>query len=303
LKAGSRKRRFYWLDYVVVGAVLLFAAFVAFRVNLVLKYHWDWTYIPNYILRYDEEDQIWVANLLLHGFLTTVRLAIWGSVLAAVIGVLFGLCRISRSLFLRMLGRTYVELIRNIPPLVFLFVFYFFISSQIMPILGIDQMVRDASPEKLAVISVLFGRPELLSNFISGLIALSIFEAAYVTEIVRAGIQAIDRGQWEGAQSVGLSRLDVMRYVILPQAIKRVVPPLANQFISLIKDSSIVALVSIQELTFMALDVVVATSRVFEVWITVAVMYFVICFGFSMGFLRLEKRMGLADTRDRERGS
>jgi polar amino acid transport system permease protein len=301
VRAGSRKRRIHWLDYVVVGAVLLFVGFVAFRVGSVLKYHWDWTYIPHYILRYDDDDQNWVANLLLHGFLTTVRLAIWGSILAAVIGVLFGLCRISQTLFLRMLGRSYVELIRNIPPLVFLFVFYFFISSQIMPILGIDQMVRDASPETLAVISVLFGRPELLSNFISGLIALAIFEAAYVTEIVRAGIQAIDRGQWEGAQSLGLSRLDVMRDVILPQAIKRVVPPLANQFISLIKDSSIVALVSIQELTFMALEVVVATSRVFEVWSAVALMYFVICFGFSLGFDRLEKRLGLADTRDRER--
>jgi polar amino acid transport system permease protein len=302
VKAQSRKWRVHWLDFVVLGAVLLVVGFVAFRVGSVLKYHWDWTHIPNYILRFDEDDQRWVANLLLHGFLTTVRLALWGSLLAAAIGVFFGLCRISQNLFLRMLGRSYVELIRNVPPLVFLFVFYFFISSQMMPILGIDEWVREASPETLAVVSVLFGRPGLLSNFISGLIALAMFEAAYVTEIVRAGIQAIDKGQWEGAQSLGLSRLHVMRDVILPQAIKRVVPPLANQFISLIKDSSIVALVSIQELTFMALEVVVATSRVFEVWITVALMYFVICFGFSMGFDRLEKRLGLADSRERERG-
>ncbi len=292
-----KKPRLHWLDFVIVGAVSAFVVFVGWRVGSVLKYKWDWTYIPNYILRFDEDEQRWVANLLLHGFLTTLRLAIWASLLAAIIGVVFGLFRTSRSLFLRMVSRTFVEIIRNVPPLVFLFIFFFFISSQIMPLLGIEGFVRRASEPSLAVISVLFGRPDQLGNFVSGLIALAIFEAAYVTEIVRAGVQSVDKGQWEGSQSLGLSRLNVLRLVILPQAVKRVIPPLANQFISLIKDSSIIALISIQELTFMGLEVVVATSRVFEVWTTVALMYFVICFGFSMGFDRIEKRLGLADGR------
>lgn len=291
----SRRRRFHWLDVAIVMAVVALIVFVAIRVNSVLRYDWDWSEIPNYILRYDTEDERWVANLLLHGFFTTLRLALWGNLLAAVIGIVFGLCRISNNLFLRMISRTYVELIRNIPPLVFLFVFYFFISSQITPLLGVDAFVREASPGTLSVLSLLFGRPELLPNFVAGLIALAMFEGAYMTEIVRAGIQAIDKGQWEAARSLGLSRLDVLRDVILPQAVRRVVPPLANQFISLIKDSSIIALISIQELTFMAIDVVVATSRVFEVWITVAAMYFIICAGFSIGFEQLERRMGLSD--------
>ncbi len=295
MRGRNRRRRLHWLDAVAVGAVAALVAYVAIRVGSVLRYEWDWSYIPHYVLRYDEDDQRWVANLLLHGFLTTLRLAIWGNILAAVIGTAFGLCRISNNLFLRMLSRSYVELIRNIPPLVFLFIFFFFISSQFMPLLGIDRFVRDASPGTLAVITVLFGRPELLPNFAAGLIALAMFEGAYVTEIVRAGVQSIDKGQWEGARSLGLSRLDTMRDVILPQAIRRVVPPLANQFISLIKDSSLVALISIQELTFMAIDVIVATSRLFEVWITVAAMYFIICAGFSIGFDRLERRLGLGD--------
>ncbi len=297
MRLKARKRRFHWLDVVIIASVLALVAFVALRVNSVLRYDWDWTHIPNNILRYDAEEEGWVANLLLHGFLTTLRLAIWGNILAAVIGLVFGLSRISRSLFLRMVSRTYVELIRNVPPLVFLFVFYFFISSQIMPLLGIAAFVREASPETLAVISVLFGRPELLENFVAGLIALAMFEGAYVTEIVRAGVQSIDKGQWEASQAIGLSRLDTLRDVILPQAVRRVVPPLANQFISLIKDSSIIALISIQELTFTGLEVVVATSRVFEVWITIAAMYFVICAGFSAGFDRLERRLGLGDGR------
>ena len=297
MRPKARTRRFHWLDVAIITAVVALVAFVALRVNSVLRYDWDWTYIPNYILRHDA-DEGWVANLLLHGFLTTLRLAIWGNILAAVIGLVFGLSRVSRSLLLRMVSRTYVELIRNVPPLVFLFVFYFFISSQIMPLLGIAAFVREASPETLAVISLLFGRPELLENFVAGLIALAMFEGAYVTEIVRAGVQSIDKGQWEASQAIGLSRFDTLRDVILPQAVRRVVPPLANQFISLIKDSSIIALISIQELTFTGIEVVIATSRVFEVWITVAAMYFVICAGFSFGFDRMERRLGLSDGRE-----
>jgi polar amino acid transport system permease protein len=230
----------------------------------------------------------------MQGFWTTVRLTIWGSLLAAVIGLLIGLCRISHDRFLRMVGRTYVELIRNIPPLVFIFIFYFFISSQIMPLLGLDTLVRDAGPGTMAVVDLLFGDPKLLPQFVSGLVCLAMFEAAYVAEIVRAGIQSIGKGQWEAAESLGLSRFDQMRDVVLPQAIQRTLPPLASQFISLIKDSSIVSLISIQELTFMASQVVVSTQRVFEVWITVAAMYFGLCFVFSWLFARLERWMSKA---------
>lgn len=283
--------RLNWIDIVVLLLIAVAVAFVAYRVNVVLKYQWGWNSIPGYILRYDEELESWVPNLLLQGFFTTIRLSIWASVLAAVIGVALGLCRTSHNMFLRMVGRAYVELIRNIPPLVFLFIFYFFLSSQIMPLFNLDGLVRDASPTTLSVVSFLFGPPKLLDNFVGGMIALAMFEAAYVAEIVRAGVQSIDKGQWEAAQATGLSRWDVLRFVILPQAIKRVVPPLANQFISLIKDSSIISLISIQELTFMAQDVVIATHRLFEVWIVTAAFYFVICFGFSLAFSRLEKRL------------
>ncbi len=293
--AADRKRaRLNWLDIAVLTGIAAAIGYVAYRVNFVLAYNWEWGAIPNYLLRYDEDEQRWVANLLLQGFMTTIRLSIWASLLAAVVGVVLGLCRTSHNLFLRMVARAYVELIRNIPPLVFLFIFYFFISSQIMPLLNLEGMVREASPGTLAVVSWLFGEPKLLSNFASGLIALAMFEAAYVAEIVRAGVQSIDKGQWEAARSIGLSRIAVLRYVILPQAVRRVVPPLANQFISLIKDSSIIALISVQELTFMAGEVVIATARLFEVWITAAALYFLICFGFSLAFARLEKRLGVS---------
>ena len=98
-----------------------------------------------------------------------------------------------------MLSRAYVESIRNVPPLVFIFIFYFFISSRIMPLLGIEEFVRGASPETLAWLEMLFGPPQLVSNVISGILCLAMFEGAYVAEIVRAGIQSVPKSQTEQA--------------------------------------------------------------------------------------------------------
>ncbi len=291
----KKVRRFSWVDGVIIAVIVAFVATIVVRLQTSLNYNWDWgQIIPNYILRYDEETGRWLTNLLAKGFLTTIRLTIWGSIIAAVIGVVMGICRISNVLFLRLVSRTYVELIRNLPPLVFIFVFFFFISSQLVPLLGIDAFIRNASPTLLAVVSVLFGTPKLLTNFVSGLIVLSLFEGAFVTEIVRAGIQSIPKGQWEAGRSIGLSRWQLMRDVVLPQALHKVLPPLAGQFINVVKDSSIISLISIQELTFSAIEVSVSTGRIFEVWLTVAVMYFAICFLFSTVFRQLERRTARA---------
>ena len=288
-----RKPRLGWIDYAIFAVLIAAIAYVYYRVDTVLEYRWEWSIIPNYLYRWDEEQQQWVANLLMQGLYTTIRLALWGIVLAAVIGVVFGVMRTSRRLFPRMLSRVYVELIRNIPPLVFIFIFYFFISSQIMPLLGIEEFVRHAPPETLAWMEVLFGPPPLISNVISGIICLAMFEGAYVTEIVRAGIQSIPKTQTEAGLSIGLSRLQLMRYVILPQAVQRVVPPLAGQFITLVKDSSIVSLISIQELTFLAVETAVSTTRMFEVWITVAGLYFCVCYFCALLFDWLERHMAV----------
>ena len=285
--------RLGWIDLAVFAVLIAAVAYVWYRVDSVLEYRWDWSVIPHYLYRWDEEQQRWVANLLMQGLYTTIRLALWSIVLAAAIGVVFGIMRTSRRLFPRMLSRVYVELIRNVPPLVFIFIFYFFISSQIMPLLGIEELIRGASPETLAWLEFLFGPPKLISNVLSGVICLAMFEGAYVTEIVRAGIQSIPKTQTEAGLSIGLSRLKLMRYVILPQAVQRVVPPLAGQFITLVKDSSIVSLISIQELTFLAVETAVSTTRVFEVWITVAGLYFCVCWSCALLFDWMERRMAV----------
>ena len=291
----QRKRtRITLVDWLVLAAIVAAVAYVVYRVESVLHYNWQWFRVLSYVVRFDEETAAWVPNLLLEGLFTTLRLALWSMVAASVIGVTMGICRTSANLFLRMVGRLYVELIRNIPPVVFIFVFYFFISSQITPLLGIDVFVRTASPTTTTVIEWLFGPIGLFENFLSGAMCLALFEGAYITEIVRAGIQSVEKGQWEAARAVGLSRFDVFRDVILPQAIRVTLPPLAGQFITLIKDSAIVSLISIQELTFLAIEVAATTTKVFETWITVGFLYFMICFSLAVFFARMEKRMAAA---------
>jgi len=279
------------VDFLIISVVVSLVVFVVYRVENVLVYEWNWGLIFEYVFSWDEETGSLVPNLILKGLLMTLRLAFWATIAAAIIGLLMGLCRTSSNLFLRAMARIYVELIRNIPPVVFIFVFYFFISSQIMPLLGIDDFSSNPPAKWVPVIETLFGPIGLFSNFVSGVIVLAMFEGAYITEIVRAGIQSIDKGQWEAARAVGLSRFNVSRDIILPQALRKILPPLAGQFISLIKDSSIVSLISIQELTFVTMEVSNTTTRFFEAWIITAFLYFMICYPLAVLFSRLEKKM------------
>ena len=285
-------RRLTVLDMALFGLVLAAVVFVAWRVNSVLVYNWDWSRVLGFVARIDAETGQWVSNLLLQGLFTTIRLAFWGTILAAIIGLVMGYWRTCDTLALRIISRTYVELIRNIPPLVFIFIFYFFISSQLFPALGMDNIDRNSPWVDNAFFRFAFGEPALFTNFMSGLICLALFEAAYITEIVRAGIQSIDKGQWEAGRAIGLSRSNLLRDIIFPQAIRKILPPLAGQFITLIKDSAIISLISVQELTFLATEVAATTGKTFETWILVAAMYFALCYLFAFVFARLERRAG-----------
>jgi len=284
------RRRLTVVDWVLFGLVLAAVVFVVWRVNAVLVYNWNWSRVLNFVIRTDPETGVWVANLLLQGLLTTIRLAFWGTILAAIIGLVMGYWRTCDALALRIISRTYVELIRNIPPLVFIFIFYFFIASQLFPALGLNTIDTSSPWVDNAAFRIAFGDPKLLSNFLSGLICLALFEAAYITEIVRAGIQSVQKGQWEAGRAIGLSRFNLLRDIIFPQAIRKILPPLAGQFITLIKDSAIISLISVQELTFMATEVAASTTKVFETWILVGAMYFALCYFFAFVFARLERR-------------
>ena len=286
-----RRRVFTALDFFLLLMVAGAAGFIVYRITVKLDYAWNWSAIPQFLFRYDQEQERWVANYLVDGLLTTLRLSIWSSILAIALGLFMALARTGTSLFWRLCSRGYIELMRNLPPLVIIFLFYFFLSDQVIPSLGLDTLVDTASPGTQKLVAILFDNPETLPAFLSALVTLAVFESAYIAEIFRSGIESIGRSQWEAAYALGLSRGQCLRRVILPQAFRRVLPPLAGQLISLIKDSAIVSVISIQELTYQGTQLMASTYLTIEVWLTIAAMYLLLTFPCSLAVGRMDTRL------------
>ena len=286
-----KKPKFGLLDGALLLLCLAVGVYVYYRIKFGLEYKGNWGAIPQFILRRDSVTGSLVPNYLLQGLITTLKLSIWATILATIIGVIIALFRTSGNLFLRMVGRSYVELIRNLPPLIVLFIFYFFVVDQILPLLGVESFIRSRSPRGQEILAFFLAPKSLFVQFIAGVLSLAFFEGAYMAEIFRGGIESIERGQREAARSLGLSWIGEMRFVVMPQVIKRILPTLSNEFINTIKYSSIASVVSIQELTFMGRQAVTTTRYLFEVWITVSVMYMVLTLSLSLFTNVLENRL------------
>lgn len=285
-----KRRSFNPLDAVLLILLLCAAGFVVYRISVKLNYTWNWGIIPQFLFRYDQDSGQWVTNYLIQGLLTTVRLSLWSSILALALGLGMALARTGRSLYWQLVARTYIELMRNLPPLVIIFLFYFFLADQLTPLLNLDRLAISSSPGTQAFVAALFAPPEQLSAFLSALITLAVFESAYMAEILRSGIESIGRPQVDAAQALGLTRSQILRHVILPQAIRRVLPPLSGQMISLIKDSAIVSVISIQELTYQGTQLMASTYLTIEVWLTIAALYFLLTFPCSLAVDHLDRR-------------
>ena len=287
----ERRLRVTALDALVLCALAAFSLWVFHRIRVDLHYNWHFEAIPQYLFRFDEQRHAWVPNFLIKGFLTTIRLSIWSTMLATLIGVVMALFRVSRSLFRRMVGRTYVELIRNMPPLVLVFIVYYFVSDQILNAFGVNTLLQSLRPGAQEFLAGCCAPVSQLPVFVSAVAMLALYEGAYITEIVRAGIASIERGQWEASSALGFTKWQQMRHIIFPQATIRILPPLAGQVISTIKDSAIVSVISIQDLTFQGMEIMSSTYRTFEIWITITAMYFILTFTCSLAVRRLETAM------------
>lgn len=285
-----RLTKLHWLDWLILGLLALFLGYVWFQIEGTLRYKWRWEIMPQYLFRFDEEKGRWVANILMQGVFNTIRISVLAGVLALILGTLLGLARCAENLAIRMLARTYLEFLRNIPAVVVIFIFFFFLSEQLISAFNIEAWARGiARGESAWMWEIVFGDMRRFPSFISGVLVLALFESAFVGEIVRAGIQSIPRGQREAARSIGMSWTDEMRFVVLPQAMRKVVPPLANEFISLVKNSAIVSLISVHELTYKTVELVSSTRAIFEAWLITAALYFILCFSLSLLFRRLER--------------
>lgn len=202
---------------------------------------------------------------LLQGAKLTVQLTSIAVFFGIILGTIAGMIRLSKGP-LRLAAASYIDIIRGTPLLVQTFLIFYGLPS-------------------------LISRP--IPAYTAAVLALSINSGAYVEEIVRAGIQSIDKGQWEAAASLGLSGSQTMGLIILPQAFRRILPPLGNEFIALLKDSSLVSVIALEELVRKGQIIIGRTFRPFEVWLAVAVIYFVMTFAVSRLVNLAEKRVAV----------
>jgi len=197
------------------------------------------------------------------GFFTTVYLSVAALVLSLLIGLFFAYAQSSKIIPLRFFARFYIEIIRGTPLLVQILIFFYVFAAN----LGID------------------------NRYVAGVVILAIFSGAYVTEIVRAAVDSIDEGQFEAAKSLGMTPLQTQRYIIFPQAFKRMLPPLTGQFASIIKDSSLLSIISVSELTLNAQEVNAYTYSTLESYIPLAIGYLLLTYPISHLSRRMERRM------------
>ena len=207
---------------------------------------------------------------LIDGLYYTIALSVTAILISIIVGLLIALPGLARARPVRMVNRVYVELVRAVPILVLILWVYY----------GLPQ-VADIS----------------ISVFWAGVLALAISDSAFQAEIFRAGIQSIDRGQHEAAHSISLSYVDKMRFVILPQAIKRILPALGNQLVYMLKMSSLVSVIGMQELTRRANELVVTEYRPLEIYTILVLEYLVLILLVSAGVRWVERRMGAGETR------
>ena len=201
--------------------------------------------------------------LLLMGAGVTVQISALSVGFGLLIGMFVGMARLSKVWFVKTLAALYVDFIRGTPLLVQIFLIYFALP------LVVGQRI---------------------DPFIAAITACSVNSGAYVAEIFRAGIQSIDKGQMEAGRSLGMTWAQTMRYIILPQAFKRIIPPLGNEFIAMLKDSSLVSVIGFEELTRRGQLIIARTYGSFEIWLTVAFIYLVMTFTISRLVDYLERR-------------
>ncbi len=200
----------------------------------------------------------------------TLLLALWGLFFGCILGVVFGLLSVVPNKICNRISVVYVNLIRGVPMIVLAFFVYYGVPYAFKNLLGI---------------------PMIFSPLVAGTVCLALNCGAYMSEIIRAGIQAIDPGQMEAARSLGLTYWRSMFKVVLPQAIKNMIPSIVNQFIITLKDTSILSVIGFPELVNKAQNVIAITFKSFETWTIVAVMYLVVILALQQVALALERRL------------
>lgn len=219
--------------------------------------------IIEYFQSIDTQFVLSTGRLLLEGALVTLQITLVAVSFGVLIGLFVGVAELSSYRILRIPAKIYVDIIRGTPLLVQIFIIYFALPA----IIGMR-----------------------IEPYIAAVVACSINSGAYVAEIFRAGIQSIDKGQFEAGRSLGLTWYQTMIKIVIPQAFRRTIPQLGNEFIAMLKDSSLVSVIGFEELTRKGQLVIAATYRSFEIWSAVAIIYLVMTLTISRFVSYLEKK-------------
>jgi len=245
--AKNTSNRAYWLNTFLALAGFSFLVFLSFT---SLGYDLMWKGVWSY------------RSSFFQGYLMTILLSIIALVLSTILGILVGLAQQSKVIFLRILSRGYVEIIRGTPILVQILIFYYVIANS----LGID------------------------NRLLVGVCIMSVFSSAYIAEIIRSGIESVSKSQLETAVSLGFTNRQIYQHIIFPQVVTRILPPLTGQFAALIKDSSLLSVIAIKEVTMAAREINAATFSTLESYLPLAVCYLLLTIPISLLTRKLEKK-------------
>jgi len=243
--------------YLAVMGAIIWASYAGAQ---RMGYNWQWYRVPKYL--YTLTDDGFQPGELLIGLWVSVRLSLAAFGLATILGAVIAILRLSGLIVGRAVSVVYLELIRNIPLLVLLYLFYY-------------------------VLGPIFG----LTRWSAAVLTLAIFHSALISEIFRAGINAAPRGQWEAAAAIGMTRAQAFRYIIIPQSVRFMLPPLTGEAVHLIKSSAIVSVIAVAELTTVGRNIISDTYMSFEIWFTVAAIYLALTLILSFGVSALERRI------------
>ncbi len=244
------------LIYIAVMYLVVYASLTGAE---AMGYNWQWYRIPDYLYQLTDDGFQWGEISI--GLVKTITLSGQSFLFAVAAGLFVALLRLSGLVVGTGVAVAYLEFVRNMPLLVLLYVFYYVLG----PIFSLDR-------------------------YTASVLCLGVFHSALLSEIFRAGINAVGIGQWEAAKSVGMSKTQAYRYIILPQSVKFMLPPVLGEAVHLIKSSAIVSVIAVAELTTIGRDLISYTYMSFEIWFTIAAVYLVVTLALSVFVSHLEKR-------------
>jgi len=226
--------------------------------------------------------------IILEGALKTLEITLIAITLGFVLGLIAGLARLSKKRIVRLLATCYIDFFRGTPLLVQIFMVYF----------GLPQLLGLFQNFMMDTFSIgQIWQSTHIDPFPAAIISTSLNSGAYIAEIFRAGVQSIERGQMEAARSLGMTQFQSMRFVILPQAFKRIIPPLGNEFIAMLKDTSLLSVIGFEEMARKGQLIIAQTYKPFHIWLTVAFIYLIMTFAISRLVDYMERRLKAGDDR------